>query len=168
MRHAATALIAFATLAVTPALADAGKGEVRGFERLERKAPTPGEMVAAPSFGLPQIDGPGMGFTPDPRVTDDPAQPFDGAVSVQMGVADQLGYAPRSKRTGDLLGREDLYGGFDRSGSPYSYGYSAYYSPFAAYSPAWRDYAFARRVSPGDIAGLPSVGAPRSFWGFRD
>ncbi len=171
MRRIAVFLIALTALAASPALAEAPKpapqGQVRGFERLDR-APTPGEMVAAPSFELPQIDGPGMGVTPDPRITDDPAQPFGGSVNVQVGVAGSGYYAVRSPRSRELLGVEERFESFDRSSSLFAYTPYGYRAPLTAFSPGWRDYSFARAVSPSDIAGLPSVSAPRSFWGFRD
>lgn len=172
MRRAATAiaLTTLAALAAGPALAAAGdapKGEVRTFQRLDR-APTPGEMVAVPAFELPQIDGPNVGFTPDPRVTADAGAVSVGGLSVEMRVAGDGYYATQTPRSRDLLGAEQRYEGFDRSNSIYSYYGYGRGSPFAAYSPGWRDYSFARSVSPSDIAGLPSVSAPRSFWGFRD
>ena len=142
-------------------------GEVRTFERLD-KAPTPGELAQAPALDIPQIDGPGFGLTPDPRETADPGQALGGALQLQVYGAGPYGVA-QSARTSQLLGERSLYDydGFDRSSSRYRYGYG-YGEAFASYSPAWRDYSFAGRVSPGDIAGLPSVSAPRSFWGFRN
>lgn len=178
MRRAVVAFAAFAslsagTLAAVPALA-----EVRGFEPIHR-APTPGEAVASPSFGMPEMplmEGPGLGLMADPR-DQRGAEPqgadaaSKGGVRFSVGgaaLADNGYYAPRSSRSRALLGTQEASEGFDRSNSIYAYnGYGYYTNPFAAYSPGWRDYSFARRVTPSTTTDLPSVSAPNSFWGFR-
>lgn len=152
----AAAMLGIAAAAVSGTLAQA---EVRGFSPVEHEL-TPGERAAAAGVGRVGVPDAAFGL----RTTPQAKSGVQGGLQVYgafPGAADTA----QSARTTQLLGSRALsdYDGFDRSSS------STYYDrPFQAFSPAWRDQSFARSVSRDESMGLPSVSAPRSFWGFRD